>query len=87
MPMLAGRLDAEVTVHGFRSSFRVWCSNVAHVEFELAELCLSHRIGSKVSRDYNRTTMTERRRPLMQAWGAFVTGADADNVVRLSLKA
>ena len=34
---------------------RVWCSNLAHVKFELAELYLSHRIGGKVSRDYNRT--------------------------------
>jgi integrase len=81
MPMLMRRLDAEATVHGFRSSFRVWCSNVAHVEFELAELCLSHRIGSKVSRDYNRTTMLERRRPIMSAWAQFLTGKTSDNVV------
>ena len=83
MPMMMRRLDAEATVHGFRSSFRVWCSNAAYVEFELAELCLSHRIGSKVSRDYNRTTMTERRRPIMSAWAQFLSGADADNVIAL----
>jgi hypothetical protein len=34
-----------------------------------------------VSRDYNRTTMTERRRPIMSAWAQFLSGADADNVV------
>jgi hypothetical protein len=83
MPMMMRRLDAEATVHGFRSSFRVWCSNAAYVEFELAELCLSHRIGTKVSRDYNRTTMTERRRPIMSAWAQFLSGADADNVIAL----
>ena len=65
------------------TSFRTWCSEVAHVEFELAELCLSHRIGSAVSRAYNRTTMTERRRPIMSAWADFVTGKTNDNVVPL----
>ena len=69
------------------TSFRTWCSEVAHVEFELAELCLSHRIGSAVSRAYNRTTMTERRRPIMTAWANFVTRSDTDNVVRFKAAA
>jgi integrase len=69
------------TVHGFRTSFRTWASEIFHAEFELAELCLSHRIGSAVSRAYNRTSMLERRRPIMSAWSRYVTGSDADNVV------
>ena len=81
LAMLLRRLEIDVTAHGFRTSFRTWCSEVAHVEFELAELCLSHRIGSAVSRAYNRTTMTERRRPIMSAWADYVTGVDAGNVV------
>jgi integrase len=48
--MLLRRMGVAVTAHGMRTSFRTWCSEVAHVEFELAELCLSHRIGSAVSR-------------------------------------
>ena len=39
------------------------------------------RIGSAVSRAYNRTSMLERRRPLMAAWADFVTGKTRDNVV------
>ena len=74
---------ADATVHGFRSSFRTWASDVANVEFEVAEACLSHRIGSAVSRAYNRTKMTERRRPVMSAWASFVTGETADNVIEL----
>ena len=72
MAMLLRRMGCSVTVHGFRSSFRVWCSEVNHTEFEVAESCLSHRIGNKVSRDYNRTKMIERRRPVMVAWAAYV---------------
>ena len=79
LAMLLRRLGIDVTVHGYRTSFRTWCSEVAHVEFELAELCLSHRIGSAVSRAYNRTTMTERRRPILQRWADFI--CLADNVI------
>ena len=80
LAMLLRRMEVDVTTHGFRTSFRTWCSDVAHAEFEVAELCLSHRIGSAVSRAYNRTSMLERRRPLMQMWCDFVTGS-ADNVI------
>jgi integrase len=81
--MLLRRMKVAVTAHGFRTSFRTWCSEIAHAEFEVAELCLSHRIGSAVSRAYNRTSMLERRRPLMQAWADYVTGKTTDNVVPL----
>jgi integrase len=83
LAMLLRRMDLDVTAHGMRTSFRTWCSEVAHVEFELAELCLSHRVGSAVSRAYNRTTMLERRRPVMQAWSDCVTGKTSDNVIAL----
>jgi integrase len=81
LAMLLRRMNIDVTAHGFRTSFRTWCSDVAHAEFEVAEQCLSHRIGSAVSRAYNRTSMLERRRPLMQAWADFVTGKTSANVV------
>jgi integrase len=81
LAMLLRRMNVGVTTHGFRTSFRTWCSEIAHAEFEIAELCLSHRIGSAVSRAYNRTSMLERRRPLMQAWCDFVTGKTSGNVL------
>jgi integrase len=86
LTMLLRRMGVDVTVHGYRTSFRTWCSDVAHAEFEIAEMCLSHRIGSAVSRAYNRTTMLERRRPLMSAWADYVTGKTSDNVIPLATK-
>jgi hypothetical protein len=83
LAMLLRRMNINVTAHGFRTSFRTWCSDVAHAEFEVAEQCLSHRVGSAVSRAYNRTSMLERRRPIMTAWANFVCAANADNVVPL----
>lgn len=81
--MLMRRLDAPATPHGFRTSLRVWLSEVAYAEFEIAEAVLSHRVGSAVSRAYNRATLLERRRPLMSQWADFVTGKTGSNVVQL----
>ena len=79
-------MDVDGTAHGFRTSFRTWCSDVAHIEFEVAEACLSHRIGSAVSRAYARADMLERGRPVMQAWSRFLSGEDAATVVKLSAR-
>jgi integrase len=74
LAMILRRMDVDATSHGFRSSFRTWCSDVAHVPFEVAEACLSHKIGSAVSRAYARSDMLERRRPVMAQWAAFLDG-------------
>jgi integrase len=83
MSMLLRRMGESVTVHGFRTSFRTWCSDVAHVEFEVAESALSHLVGNAVSRSYNRTDLLERRRPVMSAWAAYVEGKADAKVVPL----
>jgi integrase len=44
MRMLLRRLDATITLHGFRSSFRDWAA-----ETSVAEQCLAHAIGSIAS--------------------------------------
>ena len=53
------------------------------VEFELAEACLAHAVGNAVVQAYQRSSMLERRRPLMSAWANYVTGKTDDNVVEL----
>jgi hypothetical protein len=68
------RMDVDATAHGFRTNFRTWCSDVAHVPFEVAESCLSHRVGSAVSRAHARSNMLKRRRPVMTQWAAFLDG-------------
>jgi integrase len=74
LAMLLRRMGVDASAHGFRTSFRTWCSDVAHIEFEVAESCLSHRVGSAVSRAYARSDMLERRRPVMAQWAAFLDG-------------
>ena len=77
-PLSAGSLsryvrDASVTVHGFRSSFRDWASDVAKAPREVAEAALSHVVGDQTERAYARSDLFERRRSLMADWAAYVT--------------
>lgn len=61
------------TAHGFRSSFRDWCSENGYPR-DLAERALAHAVQNKVEAAYHRTDLLEQRRPLMQAWADFITG-------------
>jgi integrase len=71
---LTGRLTGgAATTHGFRSSFRDWCGD-QNVERELAELALGHAFGSAVETAYARSSLIERRRPVMQKWADFLDG-------------
>lgn len=75
MLMLLRRMGVEsVTVHGFRTSLRVWCSEVAMVPEEVSERSIAHKVGSEVERAYARTDLLERRRLLMESWSVYVSG-------------
>ncbi|OHV84175.1 site-specific integrase [Rhizobium sp. LCM 4573] len=61
------------TVHGFRSTFRDWSTEIAHAPREIAEAALAHAVGDAVERSYARSDALERRRQLMQAWANFLS--------------
>jgi integrase len=83
MLMLLRRMGVEgVTVHGFRSTFRDWASEAANAPREVAEMSLSHQVGSDVERAYARSDLLDKRRALMERWSMFVCGADG-KVVQL----
>ena len=83
MLMLLRRMGAEdVTVHGFRSTFRDWVSEATEVPREIAEMCMAHDVGTAVERAYARSDLLDRRRALMERWCGFVAGRDG-MVVRL----
>jgi hypothetical protein len=49
-----------------------------------AEACLAHAVGNAVVQAYQRSSMLERRRPVMKAWASFLTGEADPKVVALS---
>ena len=57
--------------HCIRSIGRTWMEENG-VPYNVAESCLAHLTGSKVSQAYNRSDLLEERRPVMQRWGDFV---------------
>jgi integrase len=83
MLMLLRRMEVEgVTVHGFRSTFRDWASEVANVPREVAEMSLAHTVGSNVERAYARSDLLDKRRALMERWSGYVAESSR-NVVAL----
>lgn len=64
----------DITQHGFRSAFRVWASEAAMAEREVAEAALAHVVGTKTERAYARSDLFDRRRALMEQWSQFCAG-------------
>ena len=61
----------DLTVHGFRSTFKDWAAESTAYPAELSEMALAHTIGSKVEAAYRRGDLFEKRRRLMAEWGQF----------------
>jgi integrase len=72
------KLAVPATVHGFRSSFRDWAEEATTTPHEVKEAALAHKVKSKTERAYRRTDLFDRRRALMEAWGSYATGGEAD---------
>lgn len=67
--MLLRRMNRkDLTVHGFRSTFRDWAGERTNFSNEVAELALAHSVGDKVEAAYRRGDMLEKRRALMEEW-------------------
>lgn len=69
--MLLRRMDVDVTVHGFRSTFRDWAGEISTFPREVAEAALAHRVGNAVELAYRRGTALEKRRLMMEAWAGW----------------
>lgn len=66
------------TPHGFRSTFRDWCSENDAAPREIAEMALAHKVGDKTEQAYARSDLLERRRELMTKWATYVCSAEGD---------
>lgn len=71
----------DITVHGFRSSFRDWASEQTSFPHETCEHALAHRISDKAEAAYRRGDQFEKRRLLMEAWAEYLS-TNRDNCER-----
>jgi integrase len=60
-----------LTVHGFRSTFRDWCSERTNTSREVVEMSLAHAIGNAVEAAYRRGELFTKRAKLMGLWESF----------------
>jgi integrase len=82
MTMQLRRMNrGDITVHGFRSTFRDWASEQTSFPHETCEHALAHRISDKAEAAYRRGDQFEKRRKLMEAWAAWCDRPAAGNVV------
>jgi integrase len=86
MAMLLSRMGRDdITVHGFRSSFRDWAAERTAYPNHVVEMALAHVVGDKVEAAYRRGDLFEKRRRLMADWAKYCTAPAkaAANVVAL----
>ena len=71
--------------HDFRRNFRSQLPQLG-VSHSTAERCLLHKVGSELTRTYDRYDYVDEKRDAMQKWADWLdahVGQDADNVISL----
>jgi integrase len=71
----------DMTVHGFRSTFRDWAAERTSFQNEVIEMSLAHAIGDKVEAACRRGDLFDKRRRLMEAWAGYCTSSPASGAV------
>lgn len=75
---------SDITVHGFRSTFRDWASEQTSFPHETCEHALAHRISDKAEAAYRRGDQFVKRRELMAAWAKYCEPTSDSKVAKLS---
>lgn len=60
-----------LTMHGFRSTFRDWAAECTHHPREVCELALAHQVSDGAEAAYWRSDIFAKRRALMDDWSAY----------------
>ncbi len=71
LKLLARMGRDDLTVHGFRSTFRDWAAEQTNHPRDVAEMALAHVVGDKTEAAYRRGDMFEKRRRLAEDWAQF----------------
>ncbi|WP_241988059.1 tyrosine-type recombinase/integrase [Dokdonella fugitiva] len=61
----------DITVHGFRSTFKDWATEQTDFPTDAIEIALAHTVGDKTEQAYRRGNLLAKRRALADAWAAY----------------
>lgn len=80
---------SDITAHGFRSTFRDWAGETTAFPREVIEHALAHKLKDKAEAAYQRGTLFDKRRKLMDDWATYCAKVrvKADNVVPIGVSA
>lgn len=81
-PVWADANGDGITVHGFRSSFRMWAAETTNYPREVAEHALAHQLPDAVERAYQRGSQFAKRAALMADWAVYCATVPTDAVVK-----
>jgi len=77
-----GMRRTDITVHGFRSTFRDWAAECTNAPNHVVEMALAHAISGAIEAAYRRGDLFAKRKTLMDAWATFCASpAKSGNVV------
>jgi len=65
----------DLTMHGFRSTFRDWAAESTSYPREVCELALAHSRQDKVEAAYFRGDLFEKRQSMMNDWAVYATAS------------
>jgi integrase len=68
LQLLERMARSDLTVHGFRSTFRDWAAERTNFPREVCEMALAHTIGDETEAAYRRGDLFDKRRRLMAEW-------------------
>lgn len=68
----------EITVHGFRSTFRDYIGAETTHEFLTVEKALAHKLKDKVAAAYARSDLLNKRFPMMRDWEKYCLSSMSD---------
>ena len=71
VPPWRDRNGEMIVPHGFRSTFRDWCSEATEYPRDLAEAALAHALRDKTEAAYRRGDALEKRRKMMDDWATY----------------
>src|SRR6516225_2065959 len=78
---LVKELGGDITVHGFRSSFRDWAAEQTSYPNHVVEMALAHAISNAVEAAYRRGDLFDKRARLMQQWADYCANPQAGGKV------
>jgi len=71
-----------ITVHGFRTTFRMWTAETTSYPREVAEHALAHQLPNAVERAYQRGSQFAKRTGLMTDWSVYCATTQTDAIVK-----